>query len=137
MVNRRRVGAYAVCIDGGSVLLTRLWERARAAGRWTLPGGGMRFGEHPEETLRRELYEETGLIGEVQELLDVRSHVLTPHGSHPGLQVVQFLYRVEANGVPRVVERGGSTVDAAWVAFDRLDTLPTVPLVHRGLELVR
>jgi len=30
-------------------------------GRWDFPGGGMHFGENYKETLKRELFEETGL----------------------------------------------------------------------------
>jgi 8-oxo-dGTP pyrophosphatase MutT (NUDIX family) len=44
----------------GKVLLV---QRARAPkqGEWQLPAGFLEFGEHPEETLVRELLEETGL----------------------------------------------------------------------------
>jgi 8-oxo-dGTP diphosphatase len=53
--------ACAVCVDDeGRILLVR-----RAAGvfggYWDLPGGFLDEDEHPVETLRRELHEETGL----------------------------------------------------------------------------
>ena len=38
-------------------------------GRWTLPGGGLDFGEDPRDGALRELAEETGYIGELDELL--------------------------------------------------------------------
>jgi len=32
------------------------------AGLWTLPGGGVLWGEHPDQTVFREMEEETGLV---------------------------------------------------------------------------
>ena len=56
-----RVAAYVVALDEhGRLLLTRLNERTSRPGAWTLPGGGVEFGEHPEVTALRELEEETG-----------------------------------------------------------------------------
>jgi 8-oxo-dGTP diphosphatase len=60
-----RLGAYAFCIRGdGAVLLVRMAPDSPDAGSWTLPGGGVQFGEHPDDAVLRELREETGLIGE-------------------------------------------------------------------------
>ena len=63
--------ATAVCFDEqGRVLLGR---RALEPdkGLWDLPGGFVDEGEHPLDTLRRELREETGLEIEPQEFLGV------------------------------------------------------------------
>lgn len=40
---------------------------------WGLPGGGLEYGEHPEEAVVREVREETGLIVDVEKLLLVDS----------------------------------------------------------------
>ena len=63
--------AGAICVDDdGRILLTR-----RAAevfdGVWDIPGGFVDDGEHPVETVRRELREETGLDVEPLDFLGV------------------------------------------------------------------
>lgn len=50
----------AVIIRGGKVLLVKR-KREPYKGTWMFPAGFIDFGEHPEETLRREVSEETGL----------------------------------------------------------------------------
>ncbi|MBG0560558.1 NUDIX hydrolase [Actinoplanes sp. NEAU-A11] len=61
MSERRR--AAAVIVRDGRVLMVH--ERSRRSGGgewWTLPGGGLHPGETAEEALRREVFEETGLV---------------------------------------------------------------------------
>ncbi len=59
-----RVGAYAIVTDESSrILLCRIAPGYPAAGMWTLPGGGVDHGEHPDDAVLRELREETGLAG--------------------------------------------------------------------------
>lgn len=134
---RTRHAAYAVCIDAGFVLLTQLWDEDVSPGHWTLPGGGLGWREPPEQGALRELYEETGLEGRVRELLGVDTEVFPPWRGHGPLHAVRFVYRVEASGVPEVVERNGSTVAARWVPFDQLTVLPLVSLVPRALSMCR
>ena len=58
----QRTGAYALITDSnGRVLLVRASARSDLRGRWFLPGGGLRHGEHPRDAALRELLEETGL----------------------------------------------------------------------------
>ena len=52
--------AAAVIIKDGKVLLVQR-KREPYKGTWMFPAGFIEFGEHPEETLRREVSEETGL----------------------------------------------------------------------------
>ena len=40
---------------------------------WGLPGGGLEYGEHPEEAVLREVWEETGLSIGIEKLLLVNS----------------------------------------------------------------
>ncbi len=63
--------ATALCVDDeGRVLLARRAVEPNI-GAWDLPGGFVDEGEHPLDTLRRELDEETGLQIEPRDFLGV------------------------------------------------------------------
>ena len=56
-----RPAAYAVIVSGDKLLLVRLLHTLK----YHLPGGGIEPGETPQESLRREVREETGIEIEV------------------------------------------------------------------------
>ncbi|NLT57118.1 MAG: NUDIX domain-containing protein [Actinomycetales bacterium] len=132
----QRSAAYALVTDQGRVLLTRL---AHAEGVWTLPGGGIRFGEQPVDAAIREVHEEAGLPLTVGELIDVDSRHFTGHAPDGVLEDfhgIRVLYRgeVPAGSVPRVVEIGGTTDAVEWVRLDRLSGLPLTALAAKALR---
>lgn len=61
----------AVCIRDGKVLLGRHTYGA-GNGKLIIPGGYVENGESPQEAVRREYLEETGVVIEPQELIGVR-----------------------------------------------------------------
>jgi ADP-ribose pyrophosphatase YjhB (NUDIX family) len=66
--------ASGLVVRDGRLMLTR---RARPPhqGMWDVPGGFIEPSEHPEQTLRRELLEETGLEVEVGPLIGIFTDV--------------------------------------------------------------
>lgn len=52
-----RIGAYGVFVDRGKMLAVRQ-KRGPFMGKLDFPGGGIEFGESPEQALRREFMEE-------------------------------------------------------------------------------
>jgi 8-oxo-dGTP diphosphatase len=137
VVQRVRLGAYAWCERDGTVLLTRVSADGPGGGLWTLPGGGLDFGETPADGARREVREETGYEVALGALLGVRSDVLEPGQTISGhrVQTVGLVYRGEVIGGDLICEFEGSTDLAEWVPFERLDALPSVGLLAwaRGL----
>lgn len=136
VVQRTRLAAYAWCEADDAVLLCRLAADTPEPGAWTLPGGGLEFGEDPAVGVLRELAEETGLEAELGALVGVRSEVLEPDETSSGhrIHVVGIVYRATLSGGTLRDEVGGSTDRAAWIPVDQLATIPTVDLVTWARE---
>jgi ADP-ribose pyrophosphatase YjhB (NUDIX family) len=133
-----RLAAYAWCERDGAVLLTRVSPHGPGGGLWTLPGGGLDFGEDPAAAATREVNEETGYDIELGDLLGIRSAVLEPAHTVSGHRVhtVGILYRGTITGGDLRLEHEGSTDLAAWVPFGELDDLPSVDLLTWARDLV-
>ena len=103
------------------------------AGKWTLPGGGIEFGEDPEETMVREVLEETGLQVRPTGLAGVDSHAF--ENSDGLMHAIRILYHTEIVGGALANERDGSTDQAAWVTAARAAELELVELAETGVRI--
>ncbi|MET8277963.1 NUDIX hydrolase [Micromonospora sp. NPDC005174] len=64
------VAIVGVCAaDDRVVLIQRSFNDPHLPGRWSVPGGHVHHGESPEDALRREMLEETGLTVDRAELV--------------------------------------------------------------------
>lgn len=118
---RQRVAAYAVIIRDDEILMSRLAPYLVAHEQWTLPGGGIDFGEDPRAAVVREVYEETGLDVEVGDRAWIDSARRYASLSETDMHSVRMVFEGWAppdSPEPRVVEVGGSTADARWVPLD-------------------
>lgn len=138
---RQRVAAYAVIVRGDQMLLSRLAPSIAPDELWTLPGGGIDFGEHPADAVVREVYEETGLeatVGQPLWIGSARRPVDLETPEVKDLHSVRLVYEAAVatdSPPPRVVEVDGSTVDARWFPVAEVVTgAPrTVPMVCEAL----
>jgi len=131
VIERTRLSAYTWCESDTAVLLCRLRMDDPDGGAWTLPGGGLDFGEDPVDAALRELAEETGLSAHIDGLAGIRSEIFEPEVTSSGHRIhfVGVLYRATITGGTLRDEPDGSTDHAAWIPFGELDALRVVGLV--------
>ena len=101
------VSAAAVVLNENREVLL-LNHILRPSSGWGLPGGFLNAGENPDQAIRRELNEETGI--EVDNLRMLKMRVLNRH--------VEILFAAETRQDPEVRSREIS--ELAWFAPDRL-----------------
>ena len=136
-----RIACYVVCRDAdGRLLLTRFFmDGHRNSGQWTMPGGGMEWGETPIETAARELEEETGYVGAIGPLLGVFSRWFEASETMSGDagHVIGLLYgATDLRGDLRSEFDEGTTDGAAWFTLDEVRALRRADVVDFVLDLL-
>ncbi|WP_329147258.1 NUDIX domain-containing protein [Streptomyces niveus] len=135
-----RLAAYAVCIEGGRVLLAR-HVSPKSGSNWTLPGGRVEHAEDPFDAVIREVGEETGCDAVVERLLGVDSRVIpATERAVPGApehQNVGVFYQVRITGGRLRPEPNGEIAESVWTPIPDVADLPRSSLVDIGLTLAR
>ncbi|CAN5253641.1 NUDIX hydrolase [soil metagenome] len=79
----------------------------RSASGWGIPGGFIVYDEQPETTVKREIFEETGL-----ELRDIKLLRVRTVYSH-----IEILYRAKSSGTPKI---NRETFQAGWFKINEM-----------------
>lgn len=124
-------GAEAVIVKEGKILLIKRSDNHL----WAVPGGLAEVGETLAEAAQRELWEETGIVGQITKLLGVFDSRLWRSKTKSQLYHVIFLAET-TNSIPK------TSKEAVEVAFFGEDNLPElapghtmrVPLIFRILS---
>lgn len=131
------VGVGSVVVDRNRVLLVQRGQEP-SKGKWTLPGGALELGESLTEGLVREVMEETGLIVETVELIEVIDRIVREPDSEGGR--IRYHY-VIADYLCRVVGgelHAASDADAVrWVEraeWNSHSALNLDPITARVIE---
>ena len=132
------VGAYAWCRDPSDRLLLVHLSRGLDAGRWTMPGGGIEWGEHPDTAVLRELKEETG-ISEVRHVqvaaIYTHTYARTVQPPYPPFHHIGIVYKVTPGTLSLRFEQDGSTDRCGWFTETQARELPLVPLAEFAINL--
>jgi ADP-ribose pyrophosphatase YjhB (NUDIX family) len=136
-VTTTRISAHALVLDDDRrILLCRIASHIDAAGHWTLPGGGLGFGETPEAGALREVEEESGLTVVLDGLAGTFNAVVDRPPERGGpMHWVSILYRARPTGGELRDELEDSTDTCAWFAEAEARVLPLVRLSAEGLDL--
>jgi ADP-ribose pyrophosphatase YjhB (NUDIX family) len=123
------VGLYVVK-DGKVLLVRRGNEPGR--GKWSLPGGRIRFGERSEEAALREMREETGLEVRLRRVVDV---VDVFWQSERGELLEHFvIVDFEAEVIGGELRPADDALDARWFSPEELKGLEMTESTRRFLE---
>lgn len=126
LVDRQRIAAYGLALCDGGILLARASYLSDLPGRWSLPGGGVDHGEHPEQTVVREFLEETGLAVSIGGECAVFSDVMDIASKGIRLHHVRLCYPVTVTGGTLRNEFQGTTDLAQWVRPEDAIKLPPI-----------
>lgn len=125
-----RIAAYGLVRRDNHVLLVRASTQSAVPGTWWLPGGGVEFGETPDDCVVRELYEETGLRARDVRLLNVLSDVGEYQDRDETVHTVRVLYDIgDVDGELRV-ETNGSNDAVQWFDVPPALNLPLMTFVR-------
>jgi 8-oxo-dGTP diphosphatase len=130
---RTRISAYAILIDAGKILLCRCSPGSDPAGFWTLPGGGIDFGEDPAAAVVREVSEETGFDIAVGTIITINSKA--HHANGIDHHAIRILYDAKIIGGELTSEINGSTDLAEWLPLHEIAKYPLADIAELAVKI--
>jgi len=112
------IGVGAVVICDGKILLEKR-KNEPGKGKWSIPGGLVELGENVEQTVIREVKEETGLEVEKPEHIDVVDNVVRDENGEVKYHFVIIDYFVKLKG--GTMKAMSDAEELRWVAFSEVE----------------
>jgi 8-oxo-dGTP diphosphatase len=137
MTKHTHIGVYAVIIRNNSILLISK-ARGPYTGKYDLPGGSIEFGESPDDALRREVVEETGLRCINCQLINTLSHIeqySDTAGDPVTLHHIGIIYHadVDDNEVINTAGDNQDSLGAAWHSLTDIDINQLSPFARTAV----
>jgi 8-oxo-dGTP diphosphatase len=110
------VGAVITC-DGKILLEKRKYDPGK--GKWSIPGGIVELGENVEQTVVREVKEETGLDVEKPNHIDVVNNITRDSNGEIKYHFVIIDYFVKLKG--GILKAASDAEELRWVTFDEVE----------------
>ena len=112
------IGVGAVIIKDGKILLEKR-KNEPGKGKWSIPGGLVELGESVEQTVIREVREETGLKVGKPEHIDVVDNVIRDENGEIKYHFVIIDYFVKLKG--GTMKAMSDAEELRWVTFDEVE----------------
>ena len=111
------IGVGAVIIKDGKILLEKR-KNEPGKGKWSIPGGLVELGESVEQTVIREVKEETGLDVEKPEHIDVVDNIIRDENDEVKYHFVIIDYFMKLKG--GTLKAATDAEELRWVTFDEV-----------------
>lgn len=132
-----RVRSCGVLVENDSILLVNLHSPVINKPIWTVPGGGVEFGETTRDAVEREFKEETGLEVRALEILHINE--LIENQFH----AIEFYYKVEkitsdikVGKDPERDENRQIITDVRYFKLSEIDNLNIAPEFLKNLAIL-
>ena len=126
------VGVGALVLEKDRILLIKRGYPP-SKGRWSIPGGHVEVGEGVLEAAKRELEEETGVIGEPLGVVNVDDAITI---DERGVRYHYVLITVLLRRVGGALRAGGDAVDVGFFKISEAKRLNLTPSVRGLLEKI-
>jgi len=116
--SRPIVGVGAIIMQNGKILLEKR-KNDPGRGKWSVPGGLVELGESLEQTVIREVQEETGLVVNAPELIDVVNQTTLDESGKVKYHFVIADYAVKLKG--GTAKAASDAAELEWVLLDEVE----------------
>jgi 8-oxo-dGTP diphosphatase len=134
-----RVSVKAVIIENGKLFVMHYLDSV--GDYYMLPGGGQRSGEPLVAAVKRECFEEAGILVSVGDVMYIRDYIEENHefaGREPGFHQVEIMFKCEildGSQIGKGIEMDARQIGVSWLLLDELDQYRLYPVLLKKVLL--